>query len=213
MQTLNPSPPLNAFETEDSLAWYYELYPEEYDMAETLLHRDLGDYLRQVLKWYFYAQSCLILANQLVFRKGLYTSPDIAVIKDVNLPKHRKVTSWKVTSRRKAPNVTLEISSSGNWDKDILLDKLVKSYAELGVGEYFAFDPEGFWGEEERLKGWRNDGGAMRPLPLEGNKIWSNELNCWLVAGHEWLWLEDGAGKVLLTGAGAGGSGGTGKRI
>jgi hypothetical protein len=40
---------------------------------------------------------------------------------------------------------------------------------------------------------------VMRPLALEGNKIWSNELNCWLVAGHEWLWLEDGAGKVLLT--------------
>jgi Uma2 family endonuclease len=188
------------YEVEDSLKWYYELYPEELDMSESLQHRDINDYLRQVLLWYYRFEKHLILANQLIFQPGIHTSPDIAVIKNVTLPKNRKIVSWKVNPpSRPAPSVTLEISSESNWDKDIEADKLPKQYAELGVKEYFAYDPEGFWGEAGRLKGWRNENGVLHPLVVQNERVWSNELNCWVACNDDWLWFEDRSGKRLLT--------------
>jgi Uma2 family endonuclease len=188
---------------ETSLNWYFELHPEEEDRAETYHHMDLGDYLRQVLSWYYRFTNHLILKNQLVFADAsLYTSPDIAVIKDVNLTKSqiKKLISWKIDPpTRFAPAVAIEISSYSNWDKDIELDKLPKRYADLGVKEYFAYDPEGYWQENVRLKGWQNVNGQMQPLKLNKGKIWSVELNCYVAADNSWLWFEDKNGKTLLT--------------
>jgi Uma2 family endonuclease len=188
---------------ETSLKWYFEMHPEEEDMAETYKHMDLGDYLRQVLSWYYRFEKHLILKNQLVFSDdSLYTSPDIAVVKDVNLTKTQieKLKSWKINPpSRPAPALAIEISSDSNWDKDIELDKLPKKYADLGVKEYFAYDPEGYWNEEVRLKGWHNVNGQMQPLKLKDGKIWSQELNCYVAADASWLWFEDKKGKTLLT--------------
>jgi Uma2 family endonuclease len=196
MKTLN--------ELDTSLKWYFDMHPEEKDMGETYKHMKIGDYLRQVLLWYFRAEKHLILKNQVVFTTiHRTTSPDIAVVKNVNLSEEEKdnIVSWRIEPpHRPAPSLVIEISSSGNWDKDIELDKLPARYAEFGVKEYFAFDPKGYWEDEEvGLKGWRNENGQMQPLDLVDNKIWSDELNCWVVDADGKLCFEDAAGNLLLT--------------
>jgi Putative restriction endonuclease len=190
MQTLN--------EVENPLKWYYELYPEEKDMAEALQHRILGNYLYELLIWYYRAEKHLILANQVVYRdRKLMVSPDVTVIKNVGLTKKQRIkfTSWKVDPpSRPAPSIAIEISS-----KDIEPDKLPEKYAELGVKEYFAYDPLGVWQQEVKLMGWRNQNGTMQPLDLENGRLWSDELNCWLVEDEEFLRLLDIDGNRLLT--------------
>jgi hypothetical protein len=42
MQTLN--------ELDTSLKWYFEMHPKEENMGEAYRHRNLSEYLRQVLK-------------------------------------------------------------------------------------------------------------------------------------------------------------------
>jgi Uma2 family endonuclease len=190
-------------EVDSPIKAYYERFPEEKDMAEAYQHRDLADYLRQVLMWYYRAEKYLILSNQVVMKdKNLTTSPDIAVIKDVDLTpaQIRRISGWKINPpKRPAPAVTIEISSESNYPKDIDLDKLPRDYAELGVKEYFAFDPFGYWGLEVQLRGWRNQNGRIEELPLEDGRIWSEELNCWIVSEDEFLWLEDKNRNRLLT--------------
>jgi Uma2 family endonuclease len=191
-------------ELDNSLKWYFELHPEEMDMAETYDHMDLGDYLRQVLLWYYRFKNYLILKNQLVFiDKSIHISPDIAVVKDVNLNQAqlKKLKSWRVDPpTRLAPVVVIEISSKSNYPKDIDADKVRQDYTDLGVNEYFAYDPDGFWGEDVRLKGWRRANGQLQAIPLIDNrKIWSEELDCFVVASNEWMWFETIDRKVLLT--------------
>jgi Uma2 family endonuclease len=189
---------------ETSLEWYFEMHPEERDMGESFRHMRIGDYLRQVLLWYFRAEKHVILKNQIVFTDRTHTtSPDIAVIKNVNLSEAEvdDLVSWRIDPpRRPAPSVVIEISSSGNWDKDIELDKLPERYAEFGVKEYFAYDPKGYWEDEEvSLKGWRNENGQMEALELEDGRIWSVELNCYVVDNDGGLIFEDANGNRLLT--------------
>lgn len=190
-------------ELETPIKWYYELYPEEEEMSEAYQHRSLSHYLYQLLTWYYRAENHLILANLVVYRnRKQMTSPDVAVVKDVNLDEEalRKLAGWKVNPPiQPAPTVVFEISSEGNWDKDITLDKLPDRYAKLGVQEYFAFDPLGVWGEAVTLKGWRNQNGQPTSISLENGRMWSSELNCWLVPDNEFLWLDDINGNRLLT--------------
>jgi Uma2 family endonuclease len=190
-------------ELDNSLKWYFELHPEELDMAEAYDHMDLGDYLRQVLLWYYHFEKYLILKNQLVFiDKTVYTSPDIAVVKvALSREERKKLRSWRVNPPdRPAPAVAFEISSESNYPKDIDADKLRKDYADIGVKEYFAYDPDNYWGENVRLKGWRNNKGQMQALPLvDGRKIWSNELNCYVAASNDWMWFETREGELLPT--------------
>jgi Uma2 family endonuclease len=195
MQTLN--------EVENPFEWYYEMYPKEKDMVESLHHRIHGNYLFDLMTWYYRAEKHLILANQFVFRnRNLTVAPDLAVIKDVDLTdnERRYIVSWKVDPpRRPAPAFTLEISSAENYEKAIDADKLPDKYARLGVKEYFAYDPLGVWDENVRLKGWRNVAGQMQPLPMVNGRIWSTELSCWLLEDEAFLRLEDVNGKRLLT--------------
>jgi Uma2 family endonuclease len=187
----------------DPIELYYQEYPEERDMAESYLHRDISEYLRDLLRWYYRSQACLLTANLVVYDANNKTSPDVAVIKGVRLSKAEQdvLSGWEVSPpERPAPAVVFEISSKDNWDKDIEPDKNQLRYGRLGVKEYFAFDPLGYWGEEVRLKGWRYSGG--QPAEIEADAqgwLWSQELELYLVVQGAELKLYNSAKQLLLS--------------
>src|SRR5207249_11946967 len=127
--------------------------------------------------------------------------PDIAVIK--GLP-YRRVKSWKVGRTGPPPHVVFEVASPETWDKD--LTEKPPLYAHMGVQEYFAYDPNDpqCWKDKpSRLLGWRLDPvnqTMQESVPDEQGRLWSAELDSWLVADGPHLRLYDWNGNLRLTG-------------
>ena len=76
----------------------------------------------------------------------------------------------------------------------------------MGVQEYFAYDPNQpplLRRNARRLYGWQLDAstGLMhRMLPGPGGRLWSAQLDSWLVPDGEYLRLYDHSGQIRLTG-------------
>ena len=76
----------------------------------------------------------------------------------------------------------------------------------LGVREYFAFDPQGYWrlaGETRRLRGWNYELGRAEPVEIEGDeegRLWSEALQSFLVVEGRELRVYDRAMNERLTG-------------
>src|SRR5213080_4816282 len=149
-----------AKELEHEVAYYYDRYPTEEDlMGVTSDHADLVHYLRDVLTWFFEGQACAVYENLNFYQTDYYKeeplAPDIAVIKGIEF---RRVRSWRVGKSGPAPQVVFEIASKETWQKD-LKEKPAK-YAQMGVQEYFAYDPNDpplLRRPTSRLRGWRLD--------------------------------------------------------
>ena len=188
----------------DELAYYYDTHPTEEDlMGETAVHAALIRYLMEVLSWLFDQQGCALHENLNFYHtpywKELPVAPDIAVVKGVDF---EWVRSWRVGQTGPAPHVVLEIASQETWSKD-LAEKPSK-YAEMGVEEYFAYDPNErpLLRGGRRLFGWRLDrvSRSMHPLPLEPDgRLWSRHLESYLVPDRAYLRLYDRAGQLRLT--------------
>ena len=88
---------------------------------------------------------------------SMTVSPDILVAFGVERRKRRSYRTWE---EGKAPDFVLEVLSPSTWQRD--LDKR-KTYARLGVREYFVFDPTGEH-IEPVLQGYRLDWGRYEPL-------------------------------------------------
>ena len=102
------------------------------------------------------------------------------------------------------PQVVFEIASDETWRKD-LLDK-PRKYADIGVQEYFAYDPNEVplpASKGRRLFGWRLDPASqsMKEIqPRSDGAMWSQHLESWLVPGGAMLRLYDTQGQMRLTG-------------
>ena len=88
---------------------------------------------------------------------SMTVSPDILVAFGVERKKRRSYRTWE---EGKAPDFVLEVLSPSTWQRD--LDKR-KTYARLGVREYFVFDPTGEH-IDPVLQGYRLDWGRYEPL-------------------------------------------------
>ena len=174
-------------------------------MGETAFHRALVQYLINVLTWLFHGQVYAIYGNLNMYQTKDYyeypVAPDVAVIKGVA---YKQLTrSWRVGKSGPAPQVVFEIASEETWRKD-LLDKPGK-YADMGVQEYYAYDPHEFplpASKNRRLFGWQLDrsGHSMREMqPRPDGSLWSPSLESWLVPDGTWLRLYDSAGHLRLT--------------
>ncbi len=106
---------------------------------------------------------------------------------------------------RPAPSVVFEISSKETWAEDLNLKP--EQYRQMGVKEYFAYDPNvpTLWTEkrkktEVRLRGWSYEVGQMTELTLNADGwLWSAALNSWLGPDTEMLRLYDRDKKLRLT--------------
>jgi Uma2 family endonuclease len=191
---------------EDEVEYYYDSHPTQEDlMGETSFHSDLVHYLVEVLRWLFQGQICALYENLNIYQTDKSTeypvAPDIAVIKGVP---QRPVRSWRVGKSGPAPQVVFEIASEETWKKD-LREKPGK-YADMGVQEYFAYDPHEFplsASRNRRLFGWRFDQASqtMKEMSLRPDgSLWSANLDSWLTPDGATLRLYDRAGQVRLTG-------------
>ncbi|GAA6615319.1 Uma2 family endonuclease [Scytonema sp. NUACC26] len=120
-----------------------ETYDHLYSLLTTL----------EVLRQYLAARQATVLGNQfLYYAQGfpkLRVAPDVMVIFDVP-PGGRD--NYKIWVEGQIPTVIFEMTSQGTKDTDQILKKTL--YEQLGVKEYWLFDPKGEW-IEEKLRGYR----------------------------------------------------------
>ncbi len=122
-------------------------------MAETYAHLYAILTILEVLKQYLSGSRATVLANQfLYYNQGfpkMRVAPDVMVIFDVE-PGGRD--NYKIWEEGQVPSVIFEITSPATQKQDQESKKLL--YEQLGVLEYWLFDPRGEW-IEEKLQGYR----------------------------------------------------------
>jgi Uma2 family endonuclease len=189
----------------NEVEYYYDSHPTLEDlMGETSIHAELVRYLILVLTWLFRGQQCAIYKNLNFYQTRnpheYPLAPDIAVIKGV-APQHLR--SWKVGLTGPAPQVVFEIASEETWKND-LQEKPFK-YATMGVKEYFFYDPgdSPYWRRtKRRLIGWQLDqttGTAIEMVPDQQGRLWSQQLESFLVPDDMYLRLYDSNNQRRLT--------------
>ncbi|MGK7958820.1 MAG: Uma2 family endonuclease [Crocosphaera sp.] len=122
-------------------------------VAETYIHLYAILTTLEVLKQYLSGQQATVLANQFMYySQGLprmRVAPDVMVIFNVE-PGGRD--NYKIWEEKEVPQVIFEMTSPGTKSQDQEFKKTL--YEQLGVKEYWLFDPKGEW-ISEQLKGYR----------------------------------------------------------
>ncbi|MFP4135113.1 MAG: Uma2 family endonuclease [Halothece sp.] len=130
-------------------------YPSEdgEPLAESYVHLYAILTTLEVLRQYLSNQQATVLSNQfLYYAQGfpkLRVAPDVMVIFNVT-PGGRD--HYKIWEEGEVPAVIFEMTSQGTKQEDLETKKTL--YENLGVTEYWLFDPRGEW-IEEKLRGYR----------------------------------------------------------
>ena len=131
-------------------------------VAETFDHLYVLLVTLEVLRQYLIGRQATVLGNQfLYYAQGfprLRTAPDVMVIFDVE-PGGRD--NYKIWEEGKIPSIIFEMTSKGTKDQDEGFKKTL--YEQLGVQEYWQFDPKGEW-IPEQLRGYRLRGDTYEPI-------------------------------------------------
>jgi Uma2 family endonuclease len=131
------------------------LYPsaDGQPVAETYDHLYALLTTLEVLKQYLANRQATVLGNQfLYYAQGfpkLGVAPDVMVIFDV-APGGRD--NYKIWEEGQVPTVIFEMTSFGTKGQDEIFKKTL--YEQLGVKEYWLFDPKSEW-VEQQLRGYR----------------------------------------------------------
>ena len=135
----------------------------------------------------------LLLVDREVGRAAVV--PDVMVAFDVE-PGERR--SYKVWDEPKAPDLALEVLSEDTWRVDVFEKPAL--YADLGVREYWIFDPRDISRGRLRLEGWRlgASGDRVRLPSLSDGEGHSEVLGLDLVPDGRCLWLRDPETGVIL---------------
>ncbi|BAY76104.1 hypothetical protein NIES25_25530 [Nostoc linckia NIES-25] len=116
----------------------------------------------EVLKQYLADRQATVLANQfLYYAQGfpkLRVAPDVMVIFDV-APGGRD--NYKIWEEGQVPTVIFEMTSFSTKGQDEIFKKTL--YEQLGVKEYWLFDPKSEW-VEQQLRGYRLRGEIYEPI-------------------------------------------------
>lgn len=122
-------------------------------VAETFVHLYAMLVTIEVLTQYLQGQQATVLGNQFMYyAQGfpkLRVAPDTMVIFGVE-PGARD--NYKIWDEGEVPTVIFEMTSKGTRSQDEVFKKML--YAQLGVKEYWLFDPKNEW-LEPALQGYR----------------------------------------------------------
>ena len=158
-------------------------------MAETDVHRSQMIELLNCLEEYFRADPRVYVTGNifLYFRnpegERQSISPDIFVVRGIE-KKRRRIYNLDV--EKKAPDVVLELTSRHTKVEDLGNKRVI--YADLGVSEYFLFDPlDGSL--TPQLRGFRLQGGEY--IPMVGPRLSSAALGLDVVVEENRLRLYD----------------------
>jgi len=143
-------------------------YPESdgKPMAETPIHRKVMLHLIEALEDHFADEPDVYVSGNMLlyYEKGNRSasiSPDVFVVRGI--PKDEDRDVYLLWQERKAPCFVLEVTSKSTRDEDKKSKKSL--YAQLGVEEYFLFDPRGEY-LKPRFQGLLLTGGEYQPLRL-----------------------------------------------
>lgn len=130
-------------------------------VAETFVHLYAMLVTIEVLTQYLQGQQATVLGNQFMYyAQGfpkLRMAPDVMIIFGVE-PGGRD--NYKIWEEGEVPSVIFEMTSKGTRSKDEIFKKTL--YAQLGVQEYWLFDPKDEW-LEPALQGYRLRMGPEEP--------------------------------------------------
>jgi Putative restriction endonuclease len=158
-------------------------YLDEDDMPETPRQHTVANYLEDVLGWFFRFE------NYIIKHAG------------ISQAEFDDLKSYAISPPTyPAPAVAIEIVSDSTRPIDTVVAKKPTRYGELGVKEYFAFDPE-MAKPVVKLMGWRYIDGLRTELKADKRGwLWSAELECWLANGGKVLVFYDANGNELISG-------------
>jgi Uma2 family endonuclease len=131
-------------------------------VAETFDHLYAILITIEVLRLYLQHEQACILGNQfLYYEEGAANrrcAPDVMVIFGVE-PGSRD--NYKIWEEGEVPRVAFEMTSPSTKGEDEGFKKNL--YAEIGIAEYWQFDPKGQW-IKEKLRGFRLVNGIYEPI-------------------------------------------------
>ena len=151
-------------------------YPESdgEPVGETDDHRDLMFDLIFALKNLLSQTLAYVAGNLFIYyeegRPESVVAPDVFVIFGVLQRNRRTYKTWEHSD--KCPDLVIELTSSKTRYEDLGKKRVL--YADLGVQEYYIFDPLGDY-LEPRLRGYQLVDGELLPLP--GPQFFSRLLN------------------------------------
>jgi Uma2 family endonuclease len=178
------------------------LYPDTdgEPMSETDFHVAAVIWLREALQDHFAnTPDVYVASNMLLYFQERNPSarrdPDVLVARGVG--KHQR-RSFRTFEEGTAPCVVFEIASEETWRRDREDKRIV--YAQLGIAEYFLFDPEGVFFDPV-LQGFRLQDGVYEPLSAAADgSLYSAELGLRLVSEGPMIRLIDArTGAPVLT--------------
>ncbi|MEO0458890.1 MAG: Uma2 family endonuclease [Cyanobacteria bacterium P01_A01_bin.114] len=131
-------------------------------LAETSVHVDAIINIVVILRQLLQDQQAIVLADQfLYYAQGwprLRVAPDVMVIENVE-PGPRD--NYKIWEEGAVPSVVFEVTSEGTQGKDREFKKTL--YEQLGIPEYWLFDPKGEW-IPEKLQGYQLHKDEYEPI-------------------------------------------------
>ena len=188
---------------------FYDDHPTREDyMAQTPLQLRLINYMIGLLQWVYVQQGWFVGGDFKIFRTGNYeeypVALDVAFFKNcvVSEDELDELRSWKLAQPgRPAPTVIFEFCSKSTWPDDVNIKP--ETYNRMGVREYFVYDPHKrpFWRNKKlHLRGWRYQDGQAEELKstLADGRLWSEELDSWIVPDDHYLRLYDRDGRRRL---------------
>jgi Uma2 family endonuclease len=187
----------------------WEEFPElleEEEVAEAGAQFSLAHYLVGLLRWRFRQQNYYAIGNMYIVSDNAPPIAPDAFMAEVVLSRaeQRAITSYDLREpNRPPPAIVFEISSKKTWKADVT-EKITR-YRDLGIREYFAYDPAeprvwDDWLEEHRLLGWRYHNAQITYLyHNENGWLYSEVLGGWLMPDEENLWLVDADGNRVMT--------------
>ncbi len=140
------------------------IYPSEdgEPLAETYDHLYAIFVTLEVLRQYLIGRQATVLGDQfLYYSQGfprVRVAPDVMVIFNVE-PGGRD--NYKIWEEGQVPSVIFEMTSPSTRNQDMEFKKTL--YEQLGVEEYWLFDPRGEW-IPEQLQGYRLRNEAYEPI-------------------------------------------------
>lgn len=194
-----------AKQIEQRIERHYDIYPTQEDlMPESALHSALVRYLAAVLEWLFHRQVCAVYTNL-----NFYQTPDpneVPLVPDLAITKglgYQYVPSWTIGTDGPPPQLVIEIISPSTWPND--LTSKPRQYARMGVQEFFVYDAHDkpvTNKAPQRLFGWRLDPRTGQMLELVSDpkgRLWSEQLDSWLVPDRDHLRFYDQDNQMRLT--------------
>ena len=166
-------------------------------MAETDVHRQLMSDLIFELSNFFKDEADVYVSGNLLLyyvegNPGKRVAPDVFVARGVGNGARRVYKLWE---ERAAPDVVIELSSRQTWHEDV--DEKFELYQELGIKEYFLFDPEYDY-LIDSLVGYRLKEGRYSPIHVKGGRVLSESLGLELVDTGQTLRIVDPRSGMML---------------